>query len=217
MSLLVARIGDGLAATPHLKVWLDALAAWPGSLAIAPGGGPFGAAARSASEAMGLNAVVAQKIALMAMDQYAVALAAVRPSPVIAETEDELRAAIASRRIAVWAPARMIAAASDIPATSEISSDSLAAWLAGKLGAAHLLLIEDNEAPTPVSTAWLAKRAMPNLDRGAVGMSWGGGNARAWRIARRAGDCDARDLIPDRVDPLPSPPPLRGRGDRPGA
>ena len=160
MSLLVARIGDGLAATPHLKVWLDALAAWPGSLAIAPGGGPFGAAARSASEAMGLNAVVAQKIALMAMDQYAVALAAVRPSPVIAETEDELRAVIASRRIAVWAPARMIAAASDIPATSEISSDSLAAWLAGKLGAAHLLLIEDNEAPTPVSTAWLAKRAM---------------------------------------------------------
>ena len=113
MSLLVARIGDGLAATPHLKVWLDALAAWPGSLAIAPCGGPFGAAARSASEAMGLNAVVAQKIALMAMDQYAVALAAVRPSPVIAETEDELRAAIASRRIAVWAPARMIAAASE--------------------------------------------------------------------------------------------------------
>ena len=159
MSLLVARIGDGLAATP-LKVWLDALAAWPGALVIAPGGGPFGAAARSASEAMGLNAVVAQRIALMAMDQYAVALAAVRPSPVIAETEDGLRAAIDARRIAVWAPARMVAAASDIPATSEISSDSLAAWLAGQLGAAHLLLIEDADPPTPVSTAWLAKRAM---------------------------------------------------------
>ncbi|HMN71883.1 MAG TPA: aspartate kinase [Rhodoblastus sp.] len=159
MSLLVARIGDGLATMPHLKIWLDALAAWPGALVIAPGGGPFGGAARSAARAMGLNAVAAQRLALMAMDQYAVALAAVRPSPVIAETEDQLRAAIDARRIAIWAPARMAAAATDIPATSEISSDSLAAWLAGKLGAAHLLLIEDADPPAPVSTAWLARRA----------------------------------------------------------
>ena len=54
----------------------------------------------------------------------------------------------------------MAAAATDLPATSEISSDSLAAWLAGKLGAAHLLLVEDADTPSPVSTAWLAKRAM---------------------------------------------------------
>ncbi|MFO1166804.1 MAG: uridylate kinase [Rhodoblastus sp.] len=160
MSLLVARIGDGLAATPHLKVWLDALAAWPGGLVIAPGGGPFGAAARAAAQALELNAVAAQKISVMAMDQYAVAIAAVRPSPVIAATEEQLRTAIAARRIAVWTPTRMASAATDIPATSEISSDSLAAWLAGKLGAAHLLLIEDVDPPSPVSTAWLAKRAM---------------------------------------------------------
>lgn len=160
MSLLVARIGDGLATTPHLKVWLEALAAWPGALVIAPGGGPFGAAARGAAQAMELNAVVAQKIALMAMDQYAVALAAVRPSPVVADGEEALRAAILARHIAVWAPARMVSAAADIPATSDISSDSLAAWLAGKLGAAHLLLVEEADPPTPVSTAWLAKRAM---------------------------------------------------------
>ncbi|MCB1543856.1 MAG: hypothetical protein H6872_03615 [Methylobacteriaceae bacterium] len=160
MSLLVARIGDGLAVTPHLKVWLDALAAWPGALVIAPGAGPFGVSARGAAQAMELNAVVAQKIELMAMDQYAAALAAVRPSPVVAETEHALRDAIDARRIAIWSPSRMIAAAADIPATSEISSDSLVCWLAGKLDAAHLLLIEDIDPPTPVSTAWLAKRAM---------------------------------------------------------
>lgn len=160
MSLLVARIGDGLAGTPHLKVWLDALAAWPGALVIAPGSGPFGAAAREAAQAMELNAVAAQRIALMAMDQYAFALAAVRPSPVIAESASELRAAIEARRIAIWAPARMVAAATDIPAASEISSDSIAAWLAGRLGATYLLLIEDADPPTPVSTAWLARRAM---------------------------------------------------------
>ncbi|MFT4096376.1 MAG: hypothetical protein QM651_04590 [Rhodoblastus sp.] len=160
MSLLVARIGDGLAATPHLKVWLDAMAAWPGALVLAPGVGPFGAAAKGAAQAMGLNAVAAQRIALMAMDQYAVALATVRPSPVIVETEEALRGAIAAQRTAVWAPSRMASVATDIPATSEISCDSLAAWLAGKLGAAYLLLVEDADPATPVSTAWLAKRAL---------------------------------------------------------
>ncbi len=160
MSLLVARIGDGLATTPHLKAWLYALAAWPGALVIAPGGGPFGGGARAAAQAMGLNALAAQKIAALAMDQYAVALAAVRPSPVVAETEETLRTAIGAKHIAVWAPSRMVSAATDIPATADISSDSLAAWLAGKFGAAHLLLIEESDPPTPVSTAWLAKRAM---------------------------------------------------------
>jgi len=37
VNLLVARIGDGLAATPHLKVWLDAPAAWPGACLDAGG------------------------------------------------------------------------------------------------------------------------------------------------------------------------------------
>ncbi len=158
MNLLIARISGRLTGTPHLAHWLDALAVWPGSLVMAPGDGPLSVAARATSKEMGLHAVAAQRLTLMAMDQFAVALAAVRPSPAIAQTEEELRGAIAARRIAIWAPARMGITATDIPATSEISSDSLAAWLAGKLGAAHLLLIEDIDPPSPVSTAWLAQR-----------------------------------------------------------
>ncbi|MFO1117130.1 MAG: uridylate kinase [Beijerinckiaceae bacterium] len=156
--LLVAKIGGGLAGDPSLPHWLEALAAWPGPLVIAPGGGPFAAAVRHAQREMGLNDLVAQKMMLLAQEQFGLALAALRPSPVICASEDELRAAIEGLRIAIWAPARMAGAATDIPATGRLSSDSLSAWLAGKLGAAHLLLVKNFDAAGPVSTEGLSRR-----------------------------------------------------------
>ena len=158
--LLVAKIGGGLAGDPDLARWLDALAEWPGALVVAPGGGLFAGAVRTAQRAMGLNDLVAHKMALLALDQFALALASVRPSPVICATEEELATAIGMRRIAVWTPSRMAAVATAIPATWRASSDSLAAWLAGKLGAAHLLLVKHVDAPARASTEGLSRQEM---------------------------------------------------------
>ena len=45
----------------------------------------------------------------------------------------------------VWLPTRMVLEA-DIPASWEVTSDSLAAWLAAKLGARRLLLVKHVDA-----------------------------------------------------------------------
>lgn len=157
-NLLVAKIGGSLAGGPDLARWLDVLAAWPGPLVISPGGGILSSGVRQMQRAMQLNDLAAHKMALLALDQYAIALAAVRPSPAICATDDEFRAVFANRRIAIWAPARMAGAATDIPATWRAASDSLAAWLAAKLGAAHLLLIKNADPPSPASTEGLSRR-----------------------------------------------------------
>lgn len=125
---------------------------------IAPGGGLFAAAVRKAQREMGLNDLVAQKMMLLAQEQYGLALAALRPSPAICATEEELRGATEAGRIAIWAPARMASVATDIPAIGRLSSDSLAAWLAGKLGASRLLLVKNFDAAGPVSTEGLSRR-----------------------------------------------------------
>ena len=158
--LLVAKIGGSLAGKPALALWLDALAAWPGALVIAPGGGPFAAAVRQAQRNMELNDLVAHKMLLLACEQFALALAAIRPSPPICATGDELHDAIGRGRIAIWAPSRMAGTAADIPATGRLSSDSLAAWLAGKLDAAQLLLVKSVDATSPVSTEGLSRREL---------------------------------------------------------
>ena len=158
--LLVAKIGGSLAGDPALSPWLDALAAWTGRLAIAPGGGPFAATVRNAQRTMQLNDLVAHKMALLAMEQFGLALSAIRPSPVLCASEEDFQAAFAQNRIAIWAPSRMAAGATDIPATWRASSDSLAAWLAGRLEAAHLLLVKSGDASSPVSTEGLSRRDM---------------------------------------------------------
>jgi aspartokinase-like uncharacterized kinase len=65
------------------------------------------------------------------------------------------RAAIeASRRegvTPVWLPSRMTAGAADIPESWEVTSDSLAVWLARKLGVSRVLLVKS--AALPAGTA----------------------------------------------------------------
>ena len=53
---------------------------------------------------------------------------------------------MADGKIPVWLPSAMAIPASDIPISWDITSDSLAAWLAGKLGAETLLLIKQSRA-----------------------------------------------------------------------
>jgi dihydroneopterin aldolase len=47
-------------------------------------------------------------------------------------------------------------AASDVPESWDVTSDSLAAWLAGTLGAARLLLVKSRDVEPPVTARDLA-------------------------------------------------------------
>jgi dihydroneopterin aldolase len=49
--------------------------------------------------------------------------------------------------VPVWFPARIVRSAKDIPWSWDVTSDSLAAWLAGRLGAKHVLLVKHAEVP----------------------------------------------------------------------
>jgi dihydroneopterin aldolase len=72
-----------------------------------------------------------------------------------------LQRALAAGKVAVWLPARMAMKAADIPASWQVTSDSLAAWLAGKLGAARLLLLKRVElSRQPVAVAELAEQGI---------------------------------------------------------
>jgi hypothetical protein len=55
---------------------------------------------------------------------------------------DELAAGVRQGQATVWLPLPENLHAADIPASWDITSDSLAAWLAGQLNAAHLLLVK---------------------------------------------------------------------------
>ena len=121
---------------------------------MVPGGGPFADAVRAAQPAMGFGDETAHELALLAMEQYGRALAALRPGFVVADSSDAIRQALRAGAVPVWSPVEMVLAAADIPASWDVTSDSLAAWLAGRIGAARLLLVKHGAfsgAPVPVA------------------------------------------------------------------
>jgi dihydroneopterin aldolase len=139
---VVVKLGGSLAFSQHLRVWISGLAACPGRAVIVPGGGPFADAVRSAQTRMGFDDRAAHHMALLAMEQYGRVLISLNGVLAAADSADVIRRQLAAGKVPVWMPARMALAADDIARSWDVTSDSLAAWLAGRIGASRLYLVK---------------------------------------------------------------------------
>ncbi|MBO0733252.1 MAG: hypothetical protein J2P49_02815 [Methylocapsa sp.] len=148
-------MGGSLAGGPECKAWLDLLAEWGGPLILVPGGGPFADCVRSVQALMGLDDATAHRLALIAMGQFGIALAAHSDAFAAAATKDEIDATLMRGVIPVWLPETMAYGAQDLPACWDVTSDSLAAWLARAFHALRLLLIKTADIPAQSSACEL--------------------------------------------------------------
>jgi len=140
--LWVVKLGGSLAHSRYLDRWLSVLAGGSGPVVIVPGGGPFADQVRALQRRRRFDDATAHHMALLAMEQYGRMLAGLqrglRPAASRAEIARARRAGLA----AVWMPTRMVLADPGIAVSWDITSDSLAAWLAGKLRADGLVLVK---------------------------------------------------------------------------
>jgi aspartokinase-like uncharacterized kinase len=140
--VIVVKLGGSHALSPLLSGWLAAIGRAAGRVAVVPGGGPFADAVRAAQPAMGFDDDAAHDMALMAMAQYGRALTCLAENFVYAETLAAVREAVVGGRIPVWSPWPMLRAHPDIPRSWDVTSDSLAVWLATALDADGVVLIK---------------------------------------------------------------------------
>jgi len=157
----VVKIGGSCAASLDLRRWSAAVAGCAGQVAIVPGGGPFADAVRAAQPAIGFDDAAAHHMAMLAMEQYGRALAGFDARLRLVDSAAALRRCLRENRVPVWLPTRMALGAAEIPASWDVTSDSLAAWLAGRIGARRLLLLKQVELPRgPVRAEDLAARGV---------------------------------------------------------
>jgi 5-(aminomethyl)-3-furanmethanol phosphate kinase len=143
--LTVVKLGGSHAYSGHLRAWLAAIARGAGHVVLVPGGGPFADTVRAAQPIIGFDDHAAHHMALLAMNQYGCALASLEPCLVLAETMTAIHRGLADGKVPVWSPTRMALVARDIPASWDVTADSLAAWLAQRIGAKRLLLVKHVE------------------------------------------------------------------------
>lgn len=144
-SLTVVKVGGGLAAQPEAPRRVARTIASTAAhrpLVVIPGGGPFADAVRAFDATHGLSASAAHWMAILAMDQYAFALADVIPGGRLVEDGAGVQSALVAGAIPVLAPSRWLRAASELPHSWEVTSDSLAAYLATLLGADDIVLVK---------------------------------------------------------------------------
>jgi 5-(aminomethyl)-3-furanmethanol phosphate kinase len=132
-SLAVVKLGGSHALQPHLRPWLTALAECDGRAIVAPGGGPFADEVRRAQKTMAFNDCAAHRMALLAMEQFALALCSLEPRLVPTATLRDLRAVLRAGRTPVWMATKLALAAPELEQSWDLTSDSLAAWLAGRI------------------------------------------------------------------------------------
>jgi len=133
-------------------------------LLVVPGGGPFADAVREADRRMALTESASHWMAVLAMDQYAHLIASRLETGTLVSQADEIRSALDKQLVPVLAPYQWLRDADPLPHSWDVTSDSIAAWVAEQVGAACLVLVK----PSGASGAALVDRHFDSVVPGHV-------------------------------------------------
>ena len=139
------KLGGGVLARPEsFRAALDAVAgaAQRYPLLVVPGGGPFADAVRAVDRRLGVSDETAHWMAVLGMDQYALLIASCLPDARLVTGPSEIHLDHHGGPVQVLAPYRWLREADPLPHGWDVTSDSIAAWIAGALGASRLLLVK---------------------------------------------------------------------------
>ncbi|WP_232629433.1 amino acid kinase family protein, partial [Methylobacterium sp. Leaf118] len=183
----VVKVGGSLVSDPErLRAVLSACLA-QAPIAVVPGGGPFAEAVRTSQAALGYDDRLAHRLALDAMGRMAEILCALEPRLTVAADVDAVASVLGAGGCVVWDPAALKAGAPDIAESWAVTSDSLALWLATRLGAGRCIL--EKAAPVPdadpqaLAAAGLVDAAFPRFAAAFPGAIVVRGPERAERAA----------------------------------
>ena len=141
--LTVVKVGGALARDGGdgvLRAWCAEIGACGARhpLLVVPGGGAFADAVREYDDRVGLRDETAHSMAILAMDQFGWALSDLIPGAVRRHDLGPVRAGAAS----ILLPAALLRERDPLPASWDVTADSIAAWVAGAAFAERLVLVK---------------------------------------------------------------------------
>ncbi len=147
--LTVVKVGGGLAREAGdgaLRVLCRTIgdAATRHPLLLVPGGAAFADAVREHDSRFHLRAATAHRMAILAIEQFGWLLSDLIPGAVPCADLPHARGATARGRTPILLPAALLAG-DPLPASWAVTSDSIAAWVAGAAHAGRLVLVKPVE------------------------------------------------------------------------
>jgi len=144
----IVKLGGSLTHDPRVALWLAMLAELGGGrVTVVPGGGVFAEAVRASQRHWHFADLPAHNMAVLAMAQTAHLFHALEPRLTLASDEAGIRRALHAGQPALWLPFGVLRDAPDLLTTWDVTSDSLALWLARVLNAERLVLVKACKVP----------------------------------------------------------------------
>jgi 5-(aminomethyl)-3-furanmethanol phosphate kinase len=144
LSLTVIKLGGSLMGSAELSSWLKSieLISKQNNIVIVPGGGKFADSVRDLQKIYHFNDLSAHSMALLAMCQFGYLLAGINSNIKVVDDLEKLQSSLGNQLPILWLPLSLTADQTEIEASWDFTSDSIALWLATKLSAENLVLVK---------------------------------------------------------------------------
>ena len=142
----VVKVGGSLAEDPELLINLcTRLSGLAKSyeLVVVPGGGRFADVVRDSDKRFNLSSEISHRMAILGMDQFGLLLAQITPNSCATFLLDDAKQLSATEVVPVFLPSRLMFKEDPLENSWDVTSDSIAAYVASRLQAAKLVLVTD--------------------------------------------------------------------------
>jgi 5-(aminomethyl)-3-furanmethanol phosphate kinase len=146
MNATVVKVGGSLALHPEKLRALCAKLSEVSKrhrLIVVPGGGEFADVVRSLDKRFSLSCAASHRMAILGMDQYGVLLSDLIPNSVIVSKLEEIKCFLDLGRLPVFLPSYLMFEEDQLENSWDVTSDSIAVYIAGKLQVTEVLLVTD--------------------------------------------------------------------------
>lgn len=146
MNATVVKVGGSIASFPErLRSLCSKLSeiSKKHRLIVIPGGGEFADVVRNLDKMFFLSCSVTHKMAILSMDQYGLMLSDLTPNSVTIGKLEEIKSVLDSGRLPVFLPSKLFFDEDPLENSWNVTSDSIAAYIAYRLNVSRVLLVTD--------------------------------------------------------------------------
>lgn len=144
MNITIIKLGGSLMGSAELASWLNSIeaASKRSNIILVPGGGKFADSIRNLQKTYQFNDGAAHQMALLAMCQYAHYLLQINSGLKLITDKQQIEQNLDKNQPLLWLPYSLINDDSELEQSWDVTSDSIALWLATKLEAKKLILVK---------------------------------------------------------------------------
>jgi aspartokinase-like uncharacterized kinase len=141
----ILKVGGSLAENPRFLVKLCRKLSDMSKeyrITVVPGGGEFVDTVRKLDKTYGLSDVIAHKMAIVGMDQYGLFLSDITPNSFVSYSLEEIGISV-KNKVPIFLPSKLMFCEDPLKNSWDVTSDTIASYIAGRLHAKKLILVTD--------------------------------------------------------------------------